>query len=130
MSKKGGNPQNLRQLTTNEAREIGAEGGRKSGEVRRQKKLMSMIYAEYLQKEHNVIIKDGNGNILDQSKMSAHEIMDRTMTAILTKGDSSTVSLMKEIREGTEGSKIKLSGDSDHPVEFKIVDPPCRSRES
>ncbi len=36
--------------------------------------------------------------------------MALTMSKVLSRGDSSSVTLMKEIREGTEGKKFKLAG--------------------
>jgi hypothetical protein len=33
------------------------------------------------------------------------------MKKIIARGDSSSVSLLKELREGTEGSKVQLSGN-------------------
>lgn len=105
MEEKGKNKgiENLVPLTTEKAREIGKKGGINSGKARREKKLMSQIYAEFLAKEHNIIGKDGT-----PEKISGSKLLDRVMSKVLSRGDSSSVSMMKEIREGTEGSKHKI----------------------
>ena len=43
---------------------------------------------------------------------------------ILMRRDSSSVSLMKEIREATEGSKLRLGGLNSDAIPFEFVDPP------
>lgn len=110
MAKRKGNPNNLVPLTTDKAREIGAIGGIKSGEVRREKKLMSQILADYLQKEHEVVLRDDEGAVIDREKISADELIQRTVTAIMTRGDSASASIIKSIAEITEGKNVNLSG--------------------
>jgi hypothetical protein len=108
-----GNPDKLISLadrTTEEQREIARKGGIKSGEVRKEKKLMSQILADYLQKEHEVILRDDNGEIIDREKLSANELIQRTITAVMARGDSASVQMMKTIAETTEGKNINLSG--------------------
>ena len=73
---------------------------------------MSSIYAEYLEKEHEVEHKDGT-----REKLTGHKLLSRVMSKVLSRGDSSSVSLMREIREGTEGKKIQLEG----LIEFRQV---------
>lgn len=130
MSKAGRNLQNLKTPTAEEARKLGRNGGIKSGIVRKEKKLMSQILAEYLAKEHEVILRDKDGKEIDRSTLSAQALIEQTVTAILSRGDSASATIIKTLGELTEGSKIKLSGDEAAPIEFKIVDPPCKSRES
>ena len=110
MAKRRGNPENLVPLTTDKAREIGALGVIKSGEVRREKKLMSQILADYLQKEHEVVLRDDEGAVIDREKISADELIQRTVTAIMTRGDSASASIIKSIAEITEGKNVNLSG--------------------
>lgn len=86
--------------STDEARKRGKNGGIKSGKKRREKKLMSQIYAEFLEKEHNVTI-DGN-----KKKMSGSLLVNTMMKKIMEGGDRAAVSLIKEIRQGTEGDKV------------------------
>ena len=110
MAKNKGNIANLVPLTTDKAREIGALGGIKSGEVRREKKLMSQILADYLQKEHEVVLRDDEGAVIDREKISADELIQRTVTEIMNRGDSASASMIKTIAEITEGKNINLSG--------------------
>jgi len=103
-----GKPENL--IPTNkrskeEAKELGRAGGVKSGEVRRHKKLMSTIYAEFLAKKHKVKLEDET-----EKEVDGAELMEIVSRNILERADSASVSLMKEIREATEGSKITLDG--------------------
>jgi len=93
-----GKPENLIPLNkrTKEAqREIQSMGGKTCAETKRKRRLMSQIYGEYIEKKYGE-----NGK----------ELFD-AMDAILKRKDSSTVSLLKEIRDGTEGSKLTLDGD-------------------
>lgn len=100
----------IKELSTEEAKQRGSKGGIKSGQVRREKKLMSQIYADFLDKEHDVIGKDGN-----LKKLSGQALLNGVMSKVLGRGDSSSVRLMKEIREATEGQKINIE-----PVEIIV----------
>jgi len=95
-----GRTENLKPKTSAKAR--GKLGGIKSGKVKREKKLMSQIYAEFLAKEHNIMTSDGK-----KKPVSGSEMVSSVMRKVLSRGDSASVSLMREVREGTEGSKIK-----------------------
>lgn len=111
--KRKGNVENLIPLdrrTKDEQREIARRGGIKSGEVRKEKKLVSQILADYLQKEHEVIIRDDQGEIIDREKLSASELIERTVTAVMARGDSASVQMIKTMGELSEGKGIKLSG--------------------
>ena len=110
MAKRKGNPENLVPLTTDKAREIGAIGGIKSGEARREKKLMSQILADYLQKEHEVVLRDDEGAVIDREKISASELIERTVTEVMKRGDSASVQMMKTLGELTEGKNVNLAG--------------------
>jgi hypothetical protein len=107
-------PQNRR--TKQEQSEIARKGGIKSGKVRREKKLMSMIYAEFLDNNHDIIGKDGI-----KKNISGNALLSSVMSKVLSRGDSASVSLMKEIREGTEGSKLTVTGDM-KVIEKRIMD--------
>jgi len=87
-------PQNTR--TKAEQRKIAQMGGKASGKARREKKLMSQIYADLLADQSG--IKKGGG-----IRAVAREILNSTNP----KTTSARVALLREIREGTEGSKIK-----------------------
>ena len=83
--------------TTEEARARGKQGGIKSGQVRRERKLLSDIYGEVLSELYEVDAKKGTPakNIIKQ---------------ILARTDNASVSMLKEIREATEGNKLEISG--------------------
>ena len=102
---KGGTPENLRTPTSSEAKEMQRKGAEKRKENNRQKKLMSQIYAEFLAKEYNVKVGDKN------KKISGADFVNEAMKKIIARGDSASVSLLRELREGTEGNKIQLSGN-------------------
>lgn len=99
------NEKNLRTPTSEEAREMQRKGAKKRKENNAKKKLMSQIYAEFLEKEYDVRTGDKT------KKMSGADLCNEAMKKIIARGDSSTVSLMKELREGTEGNKLQLSGE-------------------
>lgn len=98
------NPQNLNPCNSENARERQLKSAEKRKENNAKKKLMSQIYAEFLEQEYEVKVGDG------KRKLSGSEFVNEVMRRVLARGDSSSVSLLKEIREGTEGSKINLSG--------------------
>lgn len=100
----GGNPSKLKPCTPENARERQLKSAEKRKENNAKKKLMSQIYAEFLEQEYEVKVGDG------KRKLSGSEFVNEVMRRVLARGDSSSVSLLKEIREGTEGSKINLSG--------------------
>lgn len=86
---------NLKPVRTKaEAKKRGRAGGIKSGIARREKKLMSQIYNEFLAKKYGEKYGD--------------EIVRDVMKDIIEGRDGPSVSLIKEIREATEGNKIKI----------------------
>ena len=98
------NEQNLKPCTPENARERQLKSAEKRKENTEKRKLMSQIYAEFLEKEYNVKTAEGT------KKISGAELCNEAMKKIMARGDSSTVSLMKELREGPEGQKINFSG--------------------
>lgn len=103
-------------ITPEVARERGRIGGIKSGIAKREKKRISQVYADFLMREHDIIGKDG----LKRS-ISGEQLLQSVMSKVLARGDASSVSMMKEIREGTEGQHVTLTGDSDNPVAINIL---------
>ena len=101
----GGNPSKLVPCTPENARERQLKSAEKRKENNAKKKLMSQIYAEFLEREYEV--KSGEG----KRKLSGAELVNEVMRKVLARSDSSSVSLMREIREGTEGTKMQLSGE-------------------
>ena len=99
------NEQNLRTPTTDEAKEMQKKSAEKRKENNAKKKLMSQIYAEFLEKEYNV--RQGD----KERKLTGAELVNECMKKIIARGDSASVSLMREVRETIEGQKINLSGE-------------------
>ena len=115
-------PQSTR--TPEEAREMGRKGGLASGKARREKKRLSTIYGEMLAGKYEVTI---NG---EKQKLDGAELVRFIMRDVLMRRDSASVSLLKEIREATEGSKVSLTGEEGRPVQFEIVEPTKRNADT
>lgn len=103
-----GNPSKLipnSQRTPDELREQTRKGGIASGKARREKKRLSTIYGEMLAGKYEVTI---NG---EKQKLDGAELVRFVMRDVLMRRDSASVSLLKEIRDATEGQNINLSGN-------------------
>lgn len=99
MANKNGNPQNLipnSKRTPEELRQMTHNGGVKSGKVRRERKLLSQIYADILAKLYE---GEENSTLVDVVK------------SIVERGDAASVSILKEMREATEGNKVDIGGE-------------------
>jgi hypothetical protein len=105
------NEQNLRTPTTDEAKEMQKKSAEKRKENNAKKKLMSQIYAEFLEREYSVKVAEGT------KKISGAELVNEAMKKIIARGDSSSVAVMREIRETLEGQKINLSGELTRKLE-------------
>ena len=111
---KRGKIENLDPIHSTEvARERGAKGGRASGISKREKKLMSQIYGEFLAEKFDIVTEEGEAKTLEGG-----ELVSKVVKTVLLAGGSAAVSLMKEIREATEGSKIQLDTG---PLEIKVT---------
>jgi hypothetical protein len=108
------NLKSLADRTPEERTEIARKGQKASVEARNKKTMMSTIYAEFLMKEHDIIGKDGL-----KKKLKGDELLSSVMSKVLSRGDSASVSLMREIREATEGNKVQvdMNNPSDELVE-------------
>jgi hypothetical protein len=105
-TKKRGRPANLKRIeSTEEAREKGRLGGIKSGEVRKEKRLLSQVYGDILAEKFRVETDDG------EIELSGYDLIKDTIRRVLARSDAPAVSMIKELREGTEGSKLALSGE-------------------
>ena len=99
--------------TPEERKKIARLGGKRSGEVRREKKLLSQVYADMLSEKYG----KGEKGVDLQS----------VVKGILADGGAPAVSMLREIREATEGSKSTISNPDGSPlipsrVEFVVVD--------
>jgi hypothetical protein len=92
--------------TPEEREEIARKGGIASGEARREKKLLSKVYADAL---------------AELNDLPEGERLSDTIKAIIQKKSPHSVSMLKEIREATEGSNIKLTGDAELPLTINII---------
>ena len=99
------NDENLKPCTKENARERQLKSAEKRKENNAKKKLMSQIYAEFLEKEYNV--RQGD----KERKLTGAELVNECMKKIIARGDSASVSLMREVREATEGQKVNISGE-------------------
>ena len=108
MDKPRGRVENLRPARTKEvAQARGKLGGIKSASVKKERKLLSQMYVDLLAKGFEV----------DGERLS----LDQVASAIMARRDSASVSMLKEIREATEGSKTKLVGEDGGPVEISVI---------
>ena len=101
----GGNPSKLVPCTPENARERQLKSAEKRKENNAKKKLMSQIYAEFLEREYEV--KAGEG----KRKLSGAELVNEVMRKVLARSDSSSVSLIRELRSCLDGENINLSGE-------------------
>jgi hypothetical protein len=102
------NEQNLipiKTLSKEEAKKRGSNGGKKSGKVRREKKRLSDYYrTELLEKVFKVKINE------EELHKTGGELICDTLLKVMKRGDSASISAIKEIREATEGSKVHNTG--------------------
>ena len=85
------NIQNLKPkpFTKENAKEMGARGGKKKAENAKERVLMSEIYSQFIA-EHK-------------------EELEESLKKVALRGDASTVSLISELRKGTEGDKTEIT---------------------
>lgn len=94
-------------LTKEEAKKMGAAGGKASAKVKKEKKLMSQIYAEFLVERFKIEDETTGKRI----ETTGEKLVNEVVKKIIATGGGPAVTLMKEIREATEGSKVEISGE-------------------
>ena len=99
------NPQNLNPCNSENARERQLKSAQKRKENNKQKKLISQLYIETLEKRYNV--KQGEST----RRENGYKILGQVVMKILQRGDSSSVAMIKELREATEGSRVNITGE-------------------
>lgn len=99
-----GRPENLRVHTSEELSRFGSKGGKAAAAANRERKMLSQLYGEFLASKFNVKIRG------ERHVMTGHELVKEVAFQILLRRDSSSVAMLKEIREATEGTKASLSG--------------------
>lgn len=85
-----------------EAREKGRKGGIASGKAKREKKLVSEMVRDFLDKEH--VIKKGKKT----ENIDTQTLLHQAMAKILDKGGQPAVALIKVIADVTEGAKFNV----------------------
>ena len=66
---------------------------------------MSQIYAEFLEREYSVKVAEGT------KKITGAELCNEVMRKVLARGDSSSVSLLRELRSCLDGENINITGE-------------------
>lgn len=104
---------NLRPVpfTKENAKEMQRKSVEKRKENTAKRKFLSEMYADFLADEFNV--KQGG----ETKKISGADLVKTVVKTIVNRGDSSSVAMLKEIREATEGSKLNLSGSIKNEME-------------
>lgn len=105
------NDKNLVLITKETAREYQKKSAQKRKENTAKRKFLSEMYADFLADEFNV--KQGG----ETKKISGADLVKTVVKTIVNRGDSSSVAMLKEIREATEGSKLNLSGSIKNEME-------------
>ena len=103
-----GNIQNLipnSERTPEQLREQTRKGGIISGQKKRERKLLSQIYADLLIDEYEVTVGD------EKKKITGEKLVKTVARDVLMRRDSSSVSMMREIREATEGQNMNINAD-------------------
>lgn len=85
-----------------QVKELGRQGGVASGKARREKKIMAQTYAEFLNKKHKLKI---NGQVQEVDGW------DLVHHAIKEGFKKNPTSMLKELREATDGINMNLNGD-------------------
>ena len=99
------NDENLKPCTKENARERQLKSAEKRKENNAKKKLMSQIYAEFLEREYSVKVAEGT------KKITGAELVNECMKKVIARSDSSSVSLMREIRSCLDGENINITGN-------------------
>ena len=100
------NEQNLKPCTPENARERQLKSAEKRKENNAKRKMLSELYADFLEEEFE--IKEGEKGT---RKISGAEYCKLIAKKVLNRGDSSSVAMLKEVREATEGQKVNISGE-------------------
>jgi tRNA splicing endonuclease len=121
MAKREGKTENLIPLnkrSKDEQRAIQSKGGKASGKSRREQILISKIFSDYLLDTHEIVLKDSEGKPIKKEKLTAKELINRTISGVMAREDSASVSLIKEIREATEGNNLTVETDNRLTIDF------------
>lgn len=105
------NEQNLKPkpiTSVEQAKSMGRKGGIASAKARKDRAVISAMYAKFLAKKTKVNI--------DGKPATGVQLFEYAVTTIISKGsDSAKVALMKEMREALEGSKVSITNNDGGP---------------
>ena len=91
---------NLRNLTTDEAREIGSKGGKASGEARRRKRDLRLAFEALLEKD----ITDSEGNVVSGAEAIAIKQFQKAL-----KGDTRAFEMIRDTAGQKPVDRIQVS---------------------
>ena len=95
----------LNKRTKKAQREIQSKGGKASAEKARERKKVSEMYADFLAATHEIEIDE------KKEKLEGSALLAYVMKQVLVRADSASVSMLKEIREATEGSNLTITSE-------------------
>ena len=119
MANPNGNPDNLipnSERSPDELREQTRKGGIASGEARREKRKFAQMYADFLIEEHKVQLNN------EEQKLTGRQLLNKVVKNILMKSNSASVSMIKEMREATEGM-------AEQNINVSMIDPQQTERD-
>ena len=90
--------------TPEQLAEMGRKGGIASGEAKREKKYYREMFLKWLEKEHKIVTKDGIAQ-----NISGEKLTDMTIGKIMSRGDSSSVALMRLMADKIDGTELNVS---------------------
>lgn len=111
------NDQNLKPkpiTSVEQAKSMGRKGGIASAKARKDRAVISAMYAKFLAKKTKVNI--------DGKPATGVQLFEYAVTTIISKGsDSAKVALMKEMREALEGSKVSITNNDGGPFGIYLL---------
>ena len=96
---------------TETAKARGKLGGIASGEAKRKKKYFTELYTEMLAEEYDVEMEDES-----KKKMTGRELVKTVAKDVLSRRDSSTVSMLETMRKAIDGDELTLDGSLDSTI--------------
>jgi len=105
------NDQNLNPITSvSQARELGSKGGKASAKAKKERAIISGLYAKTLSKKIKLKIDGVDTALLGE------EVLARRIQKIYVNGsDRDVIALAKEVREALEGSKVAITNQDGGP---------------
>lgn len=102
---------NLIPCTPENARERQKKSVEKRKENTEKRKMLSAIYADFLTEKFKLKTAEGS------KEVTGEELCIEVTKKVLARGDSSSVAMLKEIREATEGNKFTVEAEVDSTMQ-------------